>query len=116
MSSPFEVSFSREIQQVTREVQLATVAAEAVVQNTSGAGVNVVLNAGGTALLDGTGVVLEPGQSTTVALQAQNGAALILSAIATGPDASILVTMTEPTIDPGVVIVEPGTPLVPPHE
>jgi hypothetical protein len=111
MSSPFTVTVSRAVSQVSRELQLPTTAPSADILNTSSAA-SVTVNAGGPALLDPpTGTVLAPGQSATVALQAQGGGALIISGIADGPDASVQITMTPNVIDVGgSVLLEPGTP------
>jgi hypothetical protein len=110
MTNPFTVTFSRSVPQVGRELQLETTAVEALVLNTSSSA-TVVVNTSGPALLDGSGTTLTPGQSATMALQASNGGTLILSAIATGPDAKVEITMTPPTLDVGgTVILAPGVP------
>lgn len=117
MSSPFEVSFSRQISEQTHDVQLLTTAPTAAITNTS-TSANVVLNVDGPALLSPpTGVVLEPGDSTTVNLLQSNGGELVLSAIATGPNATISVVMV-PVTDHfgGLELLQPGTPLVQPDE
>jgi hypothetical protein len=110
-SNPFTAQFSRSVPQVSIELRLPTTATTAVVLNTSSTA-GVTVNTAGPALLDPpSGTALTPGQSTTVALQAPGGGTLVLSAIATGPDASVQITMTPVTIDVGgTVMLEPGVP------
>src|SRR5277367_355581 len=111
MTIPFTETATVPVSQQSRELQLPTQAKTVDVTNTS-TSASVVVNNAGPALLDGTGTTLAPGQSATVALQASGGGTLILSAIATGPNASVLVAMTPVLIDVGgSVLVEPGTPL-----
>jgi hypothetical protein len=110
-SNPFTVTVSRAVSQVSRELQLPTTAVSAEILNTSTSS-SVVVNSAGPALLaPPSGTVLTPGATATVALQAPGGGTLVLSAVATGPDASVQITMTPPTIDiGGTVLLEPGVP------
>lgn len=107
MSSPFTVTATLPVPEVSTQLQLPIVAATVQFQNTS-ASASVTVSAAGPALLDPpSGTVLAPGASTT--LQAPNGVELIASAIATGPDASVLVTMTRQTLTFGGLTIEaPG--------
>lgn len=111
MNNPFTVTVSRAVSQVSRELQLPTTAVSAEILNTS-TSASVTVNSAGPALLaPPSGTALTPGQSTTVALQAPGGGTLALTAIATGPDASVEITMTPPIIDVGgTALLEPGVP------
>jgi hypothetical protein len=109
MTDAFTVTATLAVPQVSTQLQLPIEAPSAQFQNTSSTA-SVTINAEGPALLDPpTGTVLTPGQTATVALQASNGGLLIASAIATGPGATVLVTMERDTLTIGGMTIEaPG--------
>ena len=109
MTDAFTVTATLAVPQVSTQLQLPIVAPSMTVQNTSSSA-NVTINAEGPALLEPpTGTVLTPGQSATVALVAGDGGILIPSAIATGPGATVLVTMQRDTLTIGGLAIEaPG--------
>jgi hypothetical protein len=109
MTSPFQVTATLPVAQVSQQLQLPIEAPSAQFQNTSSSA-SVTINAAGPALLDPpAGTVLAPGQSATVALQGGDGGILIASAIATGPGATVLVTMQRETLQIGGLTIEaPG--------
>jgi len=111
-SSPFTVTATLPVPEVSTQLQLPIVASGqepgVTVQNTS-TSANVVVNATGPALLDGSGTTLEPGQSTTVTLVGGDGGILTPSAVASGPGATVLVTMQRETLTFGGLTIEaPG--------
>jgi hypothetical protein len=110
MTNPYTQTATLPVGQVSRELQLPTQAPSVEITNTSETA-SVTVNAAGPALLDGSGTTLTPGASTTVTLQQANGGVLILSAVATAPGATVLVTMTPVTFDLGALVLpEPGAP------
>ena len=106
MTDAFTVTATLPVSQVSTQLQLPIVAASAQFTNASSTA-SVVVNASGPALLDGSGATLAPGASTT--LQAPNGVELIVSAIATGPGATVDVVMERQTLTFGGLTIEaPG--------